>query len=207
VSDYAPSHTGSITLRQAVAWSCNTAMVNGSLTLGDNDLTNAAASLGLGGTQDLGFPAYLGSVPVPASNVDKAAEAFGQGKVTMSPLAMATEAASVAAGRTVVPYLLTDASGNPTTSQTSPAAPLTAAEDASLKDIMAAVVSTGTGTILKGLVDGAKTGTAEFTQDGQTQSHAWMIAFTSQYAICAFVNVGTTGADTAGPLIKAFLTS
>ena len=213
------ANTGTLSLQQAVAYSCNTAMVNGAATLGMGDLPAAAASLGIGVNHDLGFPASLGSVPTPTTDVEKAASAFGQAQIVMSPLAMATEAASVAAGHTVVPYLLTDASGNPIidpseggstpSPSAAPAQPLTADEDTQLKAMMADVLNYGTaaGTGLKGLVDGAKTGTAEFTQDGQTLTHAWMIAFNSQYAICAFVNNGSFGATTAGPIVKAFLTS
>ncbi|MCL2464865.1 MAG: penicillin-binding transpeptidase domain-containing protein, partial [Micrococcales bacterium] len=84
---YATSHNGTITLRQAVAWSCNTAMVNGSKTLQAGDLGAAAASLGIGIDHNVGFPAYFGSVPLPAADVDKAADAFGQGDVLASPLA------------------------------------------------------------------------------------------------------------------------
>jgi len=213
------ANTGTLSLQQAVAYSCNTAMINGAASLGMGDLPTAAASLGIGVDHDLGFPAFLGSVPTPTTDVEKAASAFGQAQIVMSPLAMATEAASVAAGRTITPYLLTDANGNPvidpSDASATPIPPgpqpvgLSPDEDTQLKAMMADVLDYGTaaGTGLKGLVDGAKTGTAEFTQDGQTLTHAWMIAFNSQYAICAFVNNGSFGATTAGPIVKAFLTS
>jgi len=214
------ANTGTLSLQQAVAYSCNTAMVNGASTLGMGDLPSAAASLGIGVNHNLGFPASLGTVPTPTTNVEKAASAFGQAQIVMSPLAMATEAASVAAGHTITPYLLTDANGNPVIDPSgdgatpSPSAgtspqPLTADEATQLRAMMADVLNYGTaaGTGLKGLVDGAKTGTAEFTQDGQTLTHSWLIAFNGQYAICAYVNVGSFGATTAGPIVKAFLTS
>ena len=232
-SDYPPAHNGTITLLQAVAYSCNTAMINGGLTLGPSALPDAAASLGLGTKPTLGVANFMGSVPPPKTDVERAADSFGQGNIAMSPLAMATEAASVAAGRTITPYLIADPktgqpwqspapSGSPGTPGASasgtaspeatptptaaPVAPLTPEEAASLRGMMAAVVDVGTGTGLKGLADGAKTGTAEFTnQDGQTLAHAWMIAYNSRYAIAAFVNVGDFGATTAGPLVKAFL--
>jgi len=206
------AHTGTLTLQQAVAYSCNTAMVNGASALGMGDLPTAAASLGIGVQHDLGFPASLGNVPTPTTNVEKAASAFGQAQIVMSPLAMATEAASVASGRTITPYLLIDASGNPVIDATAAPQPpqtLTADEATQLRAMMADVLNYGTAasTGLKGLVDGAKTGTAEFTQDGQTLTHSWIIAFNGQYAICAYVNIGSFGATTAGPIVKAFLTS
>ena len=206
VTGYAKSHNGSITLRQAVAWSCNTAMVNGSKKLAAGDLSTAAASLGIGSGDDLGFPAFLGSVPSQDSDVAKAAASFGQSNITASPLAMAAEAASVGAGHTVIPYLLVDDKGQPIRQASGESAqPLTPAEAAALRDMMSAVVTIGSGSLLKGQALGAKTGTAEFTQDGKTLTHAWMIAYTSKYAVAAFVNTGVTGATSAGPLIKAFI--
>ena len=202
------SFNGSITLRQAVAYSCNTAMVNGTQRLGGDALTNAAASLGIGVGYDLGFPAYLGSVPVTTTGVEKAAASFGQAQIAVSPLAMAAEAASVAAGRTIVPYLLVDASGEPHISLpegVEAAEPLTEKEAAALRDLMKAVVNVGTGSSLQGLAKGAKTGTAEFTDDGQMKTHAWMIAYTDSFAIAAYVHEGVSGSASAGPLIQAFL--
>ena len=70
------------------------------------------------------------------------------------------------------------------------------------------VVTGGTGS---GLADVpgppviAKTGTAEFDRDGQRLTHAWMIAGYGDLAVCAFVDVGHTGAGTAGPLLEQFL--
>jgi len=207
-SDYGSSHYGNITLRQAVAYSCNTAMINGAMSVGDDALANAAASLGIGVDHDLGFPAFLGSVPSPITGTDKAAAGIGQGAVLASPLSMAAEAASVASGHTVVPYLLVDPdTGQPIDTSTSatPPDPLTSQEASQLRDIMGAVVQYGTGTGLQGLAQGAKTGSAEFMDNGTMKTHAWMIAYTSKYAIAAYVHIGSSGAGTAGPLIKSFL--
>ena len=69
-----------------------------------DDLAEAAAALGLGVDHDLGFPAYLGSVPTEAeSETEHAASMIGQGRVVASPVAMAAVAASVARGETVRP--------------------------------------------------------------------------------------------------------
>ena len=51
----------------------------------------------------------------------------------------------------------------------------------------------------------AKTGTAEFDRGGKRLTHAWMIAGQGDLAVCAFVDVGQTGAGTAGPLLEQFL--
>jgi cell division protein FtsI/penicillin-binding protein 2 len=130
---------------------------------------------------------------------------IGQGKVLASPLAMATVAASVAAGHVVVPHLL---EGKAPTAD--PAEPLTTAEAAQLRDLMRAVVTEGSGRLLAGLPGkvGAKTGTAEYGEprsDGTLPTHTWMIATQGDLAVAVFVETGESGSQTAGPLLEAFL--
>ena len=102
-SFYPPSANGRITLGTALANSCNTAFINERTKLGDHDLVDAAATLGMGVDHDLGFPAYFGNVVPPASETEKAADMIGQGQILASPMTMATVMASVVAGHTVVP--------------------------------------------------------------------------------------------------------
>jgi cell division protein FtsI/penicillin-binding protein 2 len=202
-SFYPPSANGRITLATALANSCNTAYINERTKLGAHDLVDAAATLGMGVDHDLGFPAYFGNVVPPASETEKAADMIGQGQILASPMTMATVMASVVAGHTVVPQLIT--SVNPTT--TSPT-PLTSAQDATLKTLLRGVVTRGTGLGLNDVPAPAviaKTGTAEFDRNGKRLTHAWMIAGHGDLAVCAFVDVGTTGAGTAGPLLEQFL--
>ena len=90
-------------------------------------------------------------------------------------MTMATVAASVQSGRTVTPYLLEDFRP-----EASPDAPLTGAEGRALRGLMQAVVTEGSGSVLAGVADGAKTGTAEYGDplpDGSLATHAWMIAY------------------------------
>jgi cell division protein FtsI/penicillin-binding protein 2 len=202
--DYPPSGLGDIPLRTAVANSCNTAFIAQHGKLGDPDLTNAAAALGLGVDHDLGFPAYFGSVPKPASETEKAASLIGQGKVLASPMAMATVAASVAHGKTVLPRLLPDHD----VTQQEPAEPLTGGEATVLRDLMRAVVTDGSGAFLAdvpGAPVGAKTGTAEFGTGDPLPTHAWMIATHGDLAVAVFVDRGESGSQTAGPILEEFL--
>ena len=106
--DYPASALGDITLTQAVAQSCNTALIGNADRLADGDLAAAAQALGLGTDHDLGFPVYFGQVPPPETATGAAADMIGQGTVLASPFAMATVAASVRAGRAVLPVLLPD---------------------------------------------------------------------------------------------------
>ena len=202
--DYPAGALGDIPLSTAVANSCNTALISQHEELGDTDLTRAAAALGLGEDHDLGFPAFFGSVPTPASETEKAASLIGQGKVLASPMAMATVAASVVRGSTVVPRLLPDA--DPV--EASPEVPLTDGEAAALRDMMRAVVTEGSATFLAdvpGPPVGAKTGTAEFGSGDPLPTHTWMIATRGDLAVAVFVEVGESGSQTAGPILERFL--
>ena len=190
---YPAAFTGRIALRSAVAHSCNTAFINEAANFAPDEQPNAAASLGLGIDYDTGFPAFYGSVPASEQAVMRGANAIGQGEILASPMAMAGEAASVRAGKTIVPYIVANNAPEPK------GAPLTAGEAAALQDLMGAVVASGTAMEMRGLLDGAKTGTAEFGADGR--SHAWMIGYNDRYAIAAFIE----DAPTAAPLAKALL--
>jgi cell division protein FtsI/penicillin-binding protein 2 len=204
--DYPGGALGRITLRRAVANSCNTAFISQRGRLGAGDLGDAAAALGLGVDHDLGFPAYFGQVPPPEGETEKAADLIGQGKVLASPMAMATVAASVAAGRTVLPSLLPDHQ----VAQEPVAVPLTGQEAGALRSLMRAVVLEGSGSFLAGLPGeiGAKTGTAEYGEPGPggaLPTHAWMIATRGDLAVAVFVETGESGSRTAGPLLQGFL--
>ena len=200
--DYPSDQLGTITLQTAVAQSCNTAFVGQRDKLEPGELAGAAASLGLGTDYDVGFPSFFGQVPQGGSETAKAEAMFGQGTVLSSPLAMAAVASSVQAGRTVLPNLV---EGQKATSK---AAPLTKAEAAQLKQMMRAVVTSGSGRRLASL-DGppaiAKTGTAEYGSKAPLKTHAWMIAAQGDLAVAVFVQDGDSGSGTAGPLLESFL--
>ncbi|NTW40755.1 MAG: penicillin-binding protein, partial [Cellulomonadaceae bacterium] len=172
VPGYPAAHNGTITLRTAVAQSCNTAFIGSAGLVDGAALVDAAASLGLGLDTDLGFAASLGEVPADSTGTDHAASMIGQGRVLASPLAMATVAASVARGAAVTPWLV-----GSTAPEAGPA--LSESEAAALRDVMRAVVTQGGGSALADLPGEpvlAKTGTAQYESDGQTRQHAWMIA-------------------------------
>jgi cell division protein FtsI/penicillin-binding protein 2 len=223
-SDYPPNRLGRISLRDALANSCNTGFISQHTKLQGNALADAAAALGFGVDHDLGFPAYFGQVPPPASETEGAADMIGQGKVLASPMAMAAVVASVAKGATVTPQLLTGTaeqgvatpgaspSGSPSSSASAaPAHPLTSAEAEQLRGMMQAVVAEGSGAVLQPLEPPtviAKTGTAEYGSPGPggaLPTHAWMIAAQGDLAVAVFVDTGESGSHTAGPILKAFL--
>ena len=198
-SDYPANGYGRIPLSEAVANSCNTAFIKLSTTISSADLAEAAGSLGVGIDYNAGFPSFFGSVPTTSDPVVQAADAIGQGDVLASPMAMAGLSASVASAHTIIPHLVVGTTPTPT------GAPLTSAEGAQLQTLMKAVVTSGTGQTLAGLVTGAKTGTAEYDAGKTIKTHAWMIAWNARYAIAVMVYDGQTGSGTAGPLIRQFL--
>lgn len=215
--EYPTDKLGTIPLRTAFAYSCNTAFISARDQANQDALIDAAGSLGLDPNATLGFPGFLGDVPADSDGTDHAASMIGQGRVLASPLGMATVAASVAKGSTVVPRLVVLAEGvespaatdSAEPSETSaPAAPLTADEAATLKQLMRGVVTEGGATFLQDVPGdevAAKTGTAQFGEAGNLQNHVWMIAIQGDLAVAVFVDVGEYGSTTAGPLLEQFL--
>ena len=196
-SDYPAGKLGAITLTEAVANSCNTVFAGAAATITPEQLHAAAGSLGVGTDYDAGFTSNFGTVEPNNSSIDRAASMIGQGQITMSPMGMAAVAASVASGKTTIPWLVNGKVATPT------AAPLTAAETAQLQLMMKAVVTDGSGRTLAGLMTGAKTGTAEYGTVGAYKTHGWMIAWNEGVSVAAFVEDGVSGSQSAAPLIRA----
>lgn len=206
-SDYPSRAVGDIPLRSAIANSCNTAMIATRDKAPQDELAEAAAALGLGPDLDLGFPAFLGSVPDQAKGTEHAASMIGQGKIEASPLAMAVVAASIAHGSRVTPTLLAD---SPTKAAATPTEPLTGGEAKQLQEMFRGVVTGGSGAFLADVPGGpvsAKTGTAEYGTDDPARTHVWMIATQGDLAVAVFVGDGASGSQTAGPLLEEFLRS
>ena len=132
--------------------------------MGDADVHDAAKALGVGAgwEKHLGVAdAFGGSVPVAASKTEKAATSFGQARTLASPAAMAVMAGSVARGSYVEPALVTSPAV-PGADRTPK--PLQARAVGELRTLMRQVVTSGTGSVLKGVPGGpvsGKTGTAE----------------------------------------------
>ena len=159
---------------------------------------------GLDQKWDIGIGSLSASyfnAPVSASGSELAQEAFGEGSLTASPLAMASIAATIASGTFRQPYL---AAGGPLVT----AKPLPVTTDTWLKEMMRAVVTSGTAAPIGfGSDVYAKTGTADI--DGQGQPNSWLIAFEPSRDVavaCLVVNAGY-GAQIAGPEVRAFLAS
>lgn len=223
VPGYPTSALGEVPLATAFAHSCNTAMIAQRDSVDQAALAAAAADLGLGVEASVGAPAFLGAVPTEATGTAHAEAMIGQGEVLASPLAMATVAASVAAGERVEPVLVRPdgafatgpdgASPSPSESATAvadaaadvPPSALTADEAATVRELMAGVVAEGSASDLADVpgIVGAKSGTAQYG-DGSRQ-HVWMVAIVDDLAVAVFVEDGYRGSATAGPIMEEFL--
>lgn len=186
------------------ALSCNTAFIGLRAQVPGAALHDEAADVfGLGEPWDIGLgePAGYGTVPVPSSGdeVTQAADLIGQGNVTMSPLAMASIAATVADGGFHQPVVRAGADVYRTPRS------LPAGVDSSLRGMMRQVVTDGTAApalaSLPGYV-GAKTGSAQV--NGQ-DANGWLIAFDGDLAIGCVAQAGGSGVGAAGPVVRSIL--
>ncbi|MDF2744531.1 MAG: hypothetical protein K0S88_5909, partial [Actinomycetia bacterium] len=222
---------GRIPFSSAFAHSCNTAFVQQAAKRLDGDeLVAAAAQFGFGLDPSPGIPAVTSRVPPPSDRADLAAESFGQGRVTASPLQMALVAATVADGRWRHPKLVTgeapepggsapgegesqaggsDGSGSSDSGGAAPASspdPLDGKVAGTLRTLMRRVVTEGTAAPagLPGKV-GGKTGTAEFGTGDPLPTHAWFIGFRGDLAFAVVVEDGGVGGRVAAPAAARFL--
>jgi hypothetical protein len=185
------------------AQSCNNAFSMQWPHLSGGGLANAAKKyFGLNQPWNIGITGVSGTyfnAPASASGSELAQEAFGEGQLTATPIAMASVAATVSSGTFKQPILLAG------TKQLT-ATPLPTSTVGQLKEMMQAVVTSGTAAGV-GFGPGiyAKTGTADI--QGQEQPNSWLIAFDPAKDVavgCLVVNAGY-GASFAGPEVKAFL--
>jgi Penicillin binding protein transpeptidase domain/Penicillin-binding Protein dimerisation domain/NTF2-like N-terminal transpeptidase domain len=194
------------TVAAAFTESCNTAFLGlATAHLSATDFTAVARLYGLQRTPQLGLPAFAANVPAPASPTELAADAMGQGRLTFSPLGMATVAAAIDSGVVRAPRLVAGAPDDRV-----PASRLPARIAAELRGMMASVVTSGTaaGT---GLPAGthAKTGTAEYGTgpEARLKLDGWLMGYHGDIAF-AIVTQNTGGADGGpvdGPIIARFL--
>ena len=180
------------------AASCNNAFAEQYQLLSGDLLARTAQSyFGLNEPWDIGLgqPTAYFTMPTGQSDAEVAAEAFGQGRLEASPLAMASVAATVDTGSFHQPVILAGAR------QVS-ATPLPSGTDGQLKQMMRAVVGYSDGTAHGvGFGSGvyAKTGTAE-DQAGY-QPNSWIIVYDPSLNIaigCVVLQAGA-GNQYAGP--------
>ncbi|ATG52926.1 cell division protein FtsI [Brachybacterium vulturis] len=200
-----PSLFGSMPLRSAIAHSCNTAMLLQHETVDQRALAGAATTLGIGQEPPAGLEAFMGSVDPEDTGAEHAAAMMGQGRVLTSPLSMAVVLASVQHGETVAPRILADR--QPSTPEVP--TPLTDQEAAQMQEMLRGVVTDGSldeFADLPGEPVIGKTGTAEWVdEDGELALHSWVIVAQGDLVVVAFVEDGSYGSVTAGPIAREVL--
>ena len=159
---------------------------------------------GLDQKWDIGITGLSSSyfnAPADVGGAELAQEAFGQGELQASPLAMASVAATVDTGTFEQPILV------PGVKQLT-ATPLPASTDEGLKEMMREVVTSGTAAGLGfGPTVYAKTGTADISNQGKPNS--WLVAFDTgqNLAVACLVLDSGYGAQYAAPEVQNFLSA
>ena len=198
---------GTIPLSGAFAYSCNTTAARLGLALPPRALVSAASSLGLG--QDwssLPVNAFSGSLPEPASPNEAAADAYGQGKVLVSPLLMAEIVGAATTGHPVVPSLTAGHLGAVGAAQP---AQVTRYLNTIMRDVVTVPGATGHALdSVPGRVQG-KTGTADFGTTNPPKAHSWFAGVrgsgAGQIAFSVFIYGGGSSVTGAVPLAKVLL--
>ncbi len=219
--DNRPCFGGQVTLEQALQISCNTAMANVGLTLGDDVLREQAERFGFNSSFDIPMTAATSVFPPNLNEPQTAQAAIGQFDVRATALQMAMVGAALAnRGIVMNPYLVDEviAPDLSLLSRTEPTqfgravSPEIAQE---LTDMLVNVVANGTGTPaqIAGVQVAGKTGTAQ-TVKGRAP-HAWFLAYApandAQVAVAVVVenggNLGSeaTGGRLAAPIAKAVM--
>ncbi len=184
---------GDVPFRTDFSKSCNTAFAGLAPKLGNDGLAKAGKELNIGTKWTVGLDAHTGSIATGGSDADKAAAVFGQGKTTVSPLAMAAATAAVASGQWRQPVLVTE----PAQQKAADGKKLDDGRVRQLREMMCEVVTQGTATQLRTVPGGpvcGKTGTAEYGNEQPPRSHGWFIGYQGDIAFAVFVNDGGSSA-------------
>jgi cell division protein FtsI/penicillin-binding protein 2 len=196
-------HLGATSLQTAFAVSCNSTFITlATQRLNGAALASSAAQFGFNAKPSLGIPATLGQFTTPRTQVDLAADAFGQGTDLVNPLSQASMAGAVEDGTWRPPVLVL----SPAPKQTAKPQQLGSTVLSTLRPMMRAVVTTGTAANV-GFPAGVfgKTGTAEFGSAQNPRSHAWFVGYQGDLAFAVLVEGGGVGADASAPIANAFL--
>lgn len=217
---------GSITLRTAIAKSCNVFYYQHGLATGADAIAAEARRFGFGDRTGIDLPNESRStlVPDPAWKKERRGQnwvpgdtanfSIGQGDMLVSPLQMATFTASLARGQTTtIPHMVHDPERP--IQRTTPIG-LSAANYAAILEGMEECTISGTArtaftTIkamqLPGLRVAGKTGTAQKRTPAGTINFAWFIGFAPverpQVAIAVIVEGDTPGEETGGGRFSA----
>lgn len=209
------------TLAYALEKSCNTPFAGLAMEFGWDAIAAKAADFGWGDRLDIPLPVTASRLPTDPNAAQTAQSGIGQFDVRATPLQVAMVASAIANGGILMrPYLVADARDTDLSLlhvaqpevYSRPLSPDTAA---ALRDMMVAVVQSGTGTAaqISGVSVAGKTGTAESGTDAAP--HAWFVGFApadnpSVVVVVLVENGGSagdeaTGGTVAAPIAKAVM--
>jgi hypothetical protein len=181
VPNYNKFDLGTVPMAKAFANSCNTTFAELASRMPPTALTVAASQYGIGPDYTIdGLTTVTGSVPPTVNITERTEDGFGQGRVLVSPFGMALAAATVAAGKTPTPRLITGSE----TVETGDHPTISPAMLDGLREMMRLVVTNGTAKDIAGFGDvRGKTGEAEFAGG----SHAWFTGYRGDLAFAALI--------------------
>jgi peptidoglycan glycosyltransferase len=221
MGDSSCSGSGTMTLAQALAISCNTAFAKLGLDLGDDAIRAQAEAFGFGAKLDIPLPVTPSVFPEDPDQPQTAMSAIGQFDDRVTPLQMAMVASAIVAdGVLYTPHLVrTERGADLEVLSTTPvetlATPLSRASARELATMMVGVVDEGTGgrAAIPGVRVGGKTGTAE--KGNGLAPDNWFVAFAEteerSVAVAVVVEDGGkagmqgTGGAVAGPIARTVM--
>ena len=172
-----------ISMTQALKVSCNTAFAKLGLSVGEDNLRKQAQLFGFDARHLSDLGGVASQFPDSMNQAQLALSAIGQYDVAASPLQMAMVSAGIANdGVLMDPYVVSSVQAPDLTPLETHkprvlSTPMTPGNAEALQQMMAVVVSEGTGTNaqIKGVAVGGKTGTAQ--SDPTRKPYAWFTSF------------------------------
>lgn len=209
---------GALTMKEAMACSCNIYFIKLAEEIGAGALRDAAVEFGFSKSDLLaeGYQTATGNLP-SESDLNNPAElanfGFGQGFLTATPIQLAKLVSAVAnGGRLVSPRLVQGLYTGGVLEETEAYAQNTVLSEktaARLREFMAEVVNTGSGVSATPFFGGAggKTASAQtgvYDEEKNEIVHGWFCGYypaeNPQYAIVVLAENGQSGSKVAGPI-------
>ncbi|MDU0348803.1 penicillin-binding protein 2 [Actinomyces sp. MRS3W] len=226
LSNYAGESCGNgrVTLAYAFAESCNTPFAQLAMDVGDTELATEATNWGFGESLEIPLAVTASTYPANDSQAQTAMAGIGQASVRVTPLMMASVAATIANdGKQMTPYLVaqtldSDLSVVSTTTPSVARTPIDSSIAQTLSELMQQAVTDGTGTTAQvaGVTVAGKTGTAE-TGSADGGPITWFVGFAGTdiaeptVALAVVLDGGEqtattgTGGSVAGPIAASVI--
>ena len=212
---------GKLDFNTAIAASCNPYFIELSTQTGAKKLLNTAKELGFGKSIDLGngfitSQGYLPNIEELNSSAAVGNLGFGQGKLTASPLQIATCFATIANGGIYnEPYIykgVVDNNGNTSpTIQKNGKRVLRKNTCEAIKNAMALTTTAGTGkgaftSLFNSCTKTATAQSGQYDENGLEIKYCWFVGFfpieNPRYVVCILKENGSSGGTDGAPVFK-----